>query len=127
MINQRNKYILQLLLIYVLLLVVGIALVQKEWLGLTPEVYAGLLTSMTGISLGVYLLINAGMKRNEQDRGIFLLAGLGGKFLAYLILLLLFWAVGKNLTKDFIIVFFVLYLLLTFFILRILYKTLKNN
>lgn len=108
-------------------MMLGVYTIQKDWLNLAIKIYAGLLTAMTAISLGAYLLIDAGKRRSEQDRGIFLLAALGGKFLAYLILILIYWAVGKNLTKEFIIVFFVLYLLLTFFILRVLYKTLKTN
>jgi hypothetical protein len=55
------------------------------------------------------------------------LAGIGGKFLSYLFLILVFWLQGKNLSKEFIIAFFVLYLLLTFFLLGVLFKTLKTN
>ncbi len=79
------------------------------------------------ITLGAYLLAHTGIKRGSKEQGVWLLAGLGGKFLAYLVLLLVYWAVGKNLSRDFIIAFFVLYLLLTIFLIGILYKSLKNN
>ncbi len=44
---------------------------------------------MTLITLGAYLLIRAGMKKGDKKQGIFILAGIGGKFLAYLILILI--------------------------------------
>lgn len=125
--NQRNKNILVLLVLYVLLMAAGLLMISSGLLKLSLITFASLLTIMVIITLGAYLLIMAGFKRGVKDQGIFLLAGLGGKFLAYLIMILIYWAVGKNLTKEFIIVFFVLYLLLTFFLVSVLFKILKTN
>jgi len=127
MIISRAKHLFQLLLFYMILLPGGILLIRSIEYALEVPVYASLLTIMTMITLGAYLLIAAGMRRGEKEQGIFLLAGLGGKFLAYLILILVYWAVGKNLTKEFIIVFFVLYLMLSVFLINIIFKALKTN
>lgn len=124
---HKLRHVFQLLLIYGLLLTGGLLLVQYTTPQLTPATYATLLTIMTLITMGAYLLVMTGLRKGEKEQGIWLLAALGGKFLAYLVLILVFWAVGKNLTKDFIIAFFVLYLLLTIFLVSILYKALKNN
>lgn len=124
---HKLRHVFQLLLIYGLLLTGGLLLVQHTTPQLTPATYGTLLSFMTLITLGAYLLVMTGLRKGEKEQGIWLLAALGGKFLAYLVLILVFWAVGKNLTKDFIIAFFVLYLLLTIFLVSILYKALKNN
>lgn len=121
------RHVLPLLMLYLLLLTGGILLLQNITTQLTPTTFATLLTAMTLITLGAYLLVALGRRRGDKEQGIWLLAALGGKFLAYLVLILVFWAVGKNLTKDFIIAFFVLYLVLTIFLVSILYKALKNN
>ncbi len=127
MIIHRTRDIILLLTIFTILLAGGILLINHTGFSIKTETYSALLTSMTLITMGAYLLIMLGVKRGEKEQGIFLLAGLGGKFLAYLVLILIFWSAGKNLTKEFIIVFFVLYLLLTSYLLGILFKTLKNN
>lgn len=68
-----------------------------------------------------------GVSKGEKARGLYLLAALGGKFILYLAFILVMWAPTKNLSKPFIIAFFVLYLILTFSLVRILYKVLKTN
>lgn len=124
---RKTQNILTLLAIYILLLGGGILTLQYTSIAFAPRTYTVLLTSMTLITLGAYLLVMAGAKRKETERGIFLLAAIGGKFIAYLIMILIFWSAGKNLRTEFIIAFFMLYLLLTIFLARALYKTLKIN
>lgn len=124
---QKTQNILILLAIYAVLLGGGIFMINHASIDLTPRTYTALLTSMTLITLGAYLLVVAGAKRKETDRGMFLLAAIGGKFIAYLIMILIFWLSVKNLKTEFIITFFVLYLLLTIFLVRVFYKTLKTN
>jgi len=124
---RKLRHVLRLLILYLLMLAGGLLLLQNTDAELTGTVYANLLTFMTLITLGAYLLVITGVKKGAQEQGIRLLAGIGGKFIAYLVLILLYWAVGKKLTTDFIIAFFVLYLVLTIFLVSILYKALKNN
>lgn len=124
---KTDRNVLLLLLFYVFLLLTGLLVIHATSFQMSEKTYATLLTVMTIITMGAYLLISIGTKKEEKERGIFILAGIGGKFVAYLFLILAFWAGGKNLTREFIIVFFVLYLFLTFFLVRILYKTLKSN
>jgi len=127
MMISKFKHLFQLLVLYLLLLIPGIFLAEHSILSFSAGTYATLLTAMTLITMGAYLLVAIGKKRDQKEQGIFLIAAIGGKFLAYLILILIFLAAGKNFSKDFIIAFFVLYLLLTFFLVGILYKTLKSN
>jgi hypothetical protein len=124
---QKMQNILTLLAIYIVLLGGGILTLHNTSIDVEPRTYTVLLTSMTLITLGAYLLVVAGSKRKETDRGMFLLAAIGGKFIAYLIMILIFWTSGKKLESEFIITFFILYLVLTIYLAIALHKTLKIN
>ena len=127
MISHKYLNILQLLFLYLFLMIAGILIIRYTNFSLETGTYISVLTTMTLITLGTYLIVSIGKKKGDRLMGMFLIAGIGGKFLAYLLMILAFWSIGKNLTKEFIIVFFVLYLLLTFFLIRILLNTLKTN
>lgn len=124
---RKTENILVLLTIYAVLLAGGILMINHTNIDFETGTYTVLLTSMTMITLGAYLLIMAGAKRKETERGVYLLAAIGGKFIAYLIMILIFWSSGKNLKTEFIIVFFVLYLAFTIFLTKVFSKTLKSN
>ncbi len=124
---ERFKHIWQILVLYAILMLAGTALLHYSDISLSVNTYALTLSVMTLITLGAYILAMIGISKGKKLQGIYLLIGLGGKFFSYLIFILIFWASGKNLTKPFIIAFFVLYLFLTFFLIRILFKVLKTN
>lgn len=124
---NRFQHILLLMLVYLILLIIGLLAIKNLHLDISEARYASLLTSMTIITGIVYFIVRLGFHRESKERGMFLLAGLGGKLLAYLILILIFWMPSKNLSKEFIIAFFVLYLLLTIFLISTLLKELKTN
>lgn len=124
---RKIQNILILLLIYAVLLAGGIPLLNHTNIDFEPGTYTVLLTSMTMITLAASLLVMAGVKRKETQRGVYLLAAVGGKFIAYLIMILIFWSSGKNLKTEFILSFFILYLVFTVFLARVFYKTLKIN
>jgi len=71
--------------------------------------------------------MSAGINRKSKEGVVYLLAGIGVKFLLYLLFILLFWIATKNLTKAFILTFFALYLFFTFFTAAHLFKLLKNK
>lgn len=125
--TQKWRNIILLLIIYALMLAGGVLLIRLTGIEIEESVYIRLLSLIAMISLGTYLLVAAGANRKESERGVWLLAGIGGKFLAYLIMILFFWISGKNFKTEFIIAFFVLYLVFTIYLVRILYKTLKTN
>ena len=65
--------------------------------------------------------------KKDKEGIIYVMGGIGLKFLLYLAYILVFWAVTKNLSKGFIITFFALYLVFTFFLAESLLKILKNK
>ncbi len=122
---EKFRHIWQILVLYAFLMLAGILLLHYTAISLSVNTYALTLSAMTGITIASYALIMSGATKGEKARGLFLLAGLSVKFLAYLIFILIFSLSGNNLTKPFIIAFFILYLFLTFFLIRILYKELN--
>jgi hypothetical protein len=124
---ERFRHIWQILVLYAILLLSGTALLHYTSIALTIQLYVLTLSVMTLITIVAYVFSMIGVSKGESKQAVFLLIGLGGKFLLYLVFILILWATGKNLTKPFIIAFFILYLFLTFSLIRILYKVLKIN
>jgi hypothetical protein len=124
---DRIRFIWQLLVLSSILLLLGLVLIPRLHVEITPEVFLVTLGSVTTVNLLTYLIMYAGIQKNSREGVIFLLGGIGVKFLLYLLFILLFWILTKNLSKPFIITFFALYLVFTFFTARQLLKLLKNK
>jgi len=126
MINQI-RFFWQLLVITSILAVGGIILITRTSIDLPVTGYLITLLSFAAINLSVWFLMNLGIRRSNREGVILLLAGIGVKFLLYLLYILVFWGVSKNLTKPFIITFFALYLIFTFLLVKHLLNLLKNT
>ena len=85
------------------------------------------LGSVTLVNLLTFLVMHTGIQKNSKDGVVYLLGGIGVKFLLYLLFILLFWIATKNLSKPFIVTFFALYLVFTIFTAGRLLKMLKNK
>ena len=116
-----------MLVLFALLMLAGILISTLPSVNLDPWMYIITLTVMTVITMGAFLVVRRGARKGGKEQVFHTLGALGGKFLLYLIFILIYWAAGKNLSKPFIIAFFALYLVLTFFLIRVLYKILKTN
>ena len=124
---DRIRYLWQLLILSLVLLLTGIAVIP----GLDPDyslnAYMVTLFVFTLINLTAYLFMSYGIQKSNREGVVVLLAGIGLKLLLYLIYILVFWAVTKNLGKHFTITFFALYLAFTFLLSAHLFKLLKNK
>ena len=124
---KRVRFIWQLLVLASVLVLFGILLIPQLAAELTLTAYLTTLVSVTIINLVTYLLMSAGINKKNKEGVVFLLGGIGAKFLLYLLFILLFWLSSKILTKPFILTFFALYLVFTFFTIGHLLKLLKNK
>jgi len=124
---KRIRFIWQLLVLASILVLMGILLIPRLTVELSLPAYLITLLSVTIINLVTYLLMSAGINKNNKEGVIFLLGGIGAKFLLYLLFILLFWLSTKILSKPFIVTFFALYLVFTFFTAGHLLKLLKNK
>jgi len=124
---DRIRFIWQLLVLASILVIVGILFLPNIPVDFSSTVYLITLLSVAIINFLTYLIMSAGIRKNSKEGVVYMLAGIGVKFLAYLLFILLFWIATKNLTKAFILTFFALYLFFTFFTAAHLFKLLKNK
>lgn len=124
---ERIRFTWQLLVLASILVVLGILFIPRIRVDVSTTGFLLTLISVVVINLLTYLIMSAGISKNSKEGVVYLLAGIGVKFLAYLLFILLFWIVTKNLTKAFILTFFALYLFFTFFTATHLFKLLKNK
>jgi len=79
------------------------------------------------VNMGVLLAFFRGLDKNPKNGLLYTFAAISAKFLAYIIFILLFYLLTKNLSSNYLILFFVLYLAFTIFILLALVKELKTR
>ncbi len=125
--TDHIRYIWQLGILSSLLLLSGILLIPRLGLPLDINHYILTLISVTGINLVTWFILVKGVTKNSREGAVVLLLGISVKFLLYLLYILVFWLVTKNITKPFIISFFTLYLVFTFLLAGNILKLLKNK
>ncbi len=125
--GKSLRYIWQLLILTSLLVLAGMVALHHTTLSFPAEVYLITVGSVTVINLLSFLILGAGIRKKDQGGIALMLAGVGLKFMLYLLFILVFWLVTKNLDIDFIVTFFALYLIFTFFLAIHLFKLLKNK
>jgi hypothetical protein len=124
---DRIRFIWQLLILSSVLALLGMVLIPGFNVGISSFIFLITLVSVSMVNLITYLIMYSGIQKNNREGVVFLLGGIGAKFLLYLLFILLFWLATKNLTKAFILTFFALYLMFTFFTAGHLLKLLKNK
>jgi hypothetical protein len=121
------RYIWKLLVLFSILLISGILVIPKIELDLSLQAYIISLLVITLINFLTFMVISRGVSKKDKEGIIYVMGGIGLKFLLYLAYILVFWGVTKNLSKGFIITFFALYLVFTFILAESLFKILKNK
>lgn len=124
---DRVRYIWQLLVLASVLTILGILIVPHIGPGISIVNYLLALGCVTVVNLATFLIMYTGINKNNREGMVYLIGGIGVKFLLYLLIIMLFWIVTKNLSKAFILTFFALYLIFTFFTVAHLLKLLKNK
>jgi len=124
---DRIRYIWQILILSSVLLILGILVIPSISIQISLNEYMVTLLAITLINLTAYLVMTSGIQKSNRDGVVIVLSGIGLKFLLYLIYILIFWLVTKNLLKPFIITFFALYLVFTLLLAGHLLKLLKNK
>jgi len=124
---DRVRYIWQLLVLASVLTISGILLLPQIRPDISLVNYLLALCCITVVNLVTYLIMYSGIKRKNREGVVYLLGGIGVKFLLYLLVIMVFWIVTKNLSKAFILTFFALYLIFTFFTVAHLLKLLKDK
>lgn len=124
---DRIRFIWQLLVLASILALLGLLLIPPLHVEISPALFMVTLGSVTTVNMITYLVMYTGILKNNKDGVVYMLGGIGVKFILYLLFILLYWIVTKNLSKPFIVTFFALYLVFTFFTAGHLLKLLKNK
>ena len=124
---DRTRFIWQLLVIGSFLALLGMVLIPRLFVEISPLGFLVTLGSVITINLITYLIMYGGVQKNNKEGVVYMLGAIGIKFLLYLLFILLYWIATKNLSKAFILTFFALYLIFTFFTAGHLLKILKNK
>ncbi|MBE9519005.1 MAG: hypothetical protein IMY68_10565 [Bacteroidetes bacterium] len=125
--TEHFRYIWQLLVLTSLLLLAGILLIPRLGIPLEINHYIITLVSFCGINMIAWVILSRGVNKNSRDGAVVMILGISVKFLLYLLYILIFWLITKNITRPFIISFFTLYLVFTFLLAGKLLKLLKNK
>ena len=124
---DRIRFIWQLLVLACIFALLGMLLIPRINVEISPVTFLITLGSVTLVNLLTFLVMHKGIQKNNKDGVVYLLGGIVLKFLLYLLFILLFWIATRNLSKAFIVTFFALYLVFTFFMAGHLLKMLKNK
>lgn len=124
---EHMRYIWQLLVLASILFLAGILSISLLGPWISPWELTIMVAVFTIVNLAAYLIVIRGNRTGGSGQLVFTMAGMGVKFLLYLLFLLVFWLVTKNLTKAFVLTFFTLYLVFTLFLAGHLLTYLKNK
>ena len=119
------KHILWLILIESVILAGGLVLAPVHDPGFDFAGIAVLSLSFALLSLLTLFIFFRGQKKDPQSQTIHLLVAMGIKFIAELVLALIWFFVAKKSGLASVILFFVLYLAFTLFSVLVVLKTLK--
>ena len=79
------------------------------------------------VNMGVLFAFFHGLNKNPRSGLLYTFGAIAAKFLAYLTFIVLFYLLTKNISLNYLILFFVLYLAFTIFILLALVKELNSR
>jgi len=124
---DRIRFTWQLLVLSSVMMILGLVIISQVDTGLTFQSFIITLAVFTIVNMVVYFVISTAKDKNSGDQMVRVLLGISLKFLLYLLYILGYWLVIKNLEIPFFIAFFVLYLVFTFFLAVHLFKLLNNK
>lgn len=126
-VSIQVKYAAYLTLITLTFLFIGLILIPAKIPGISLEQFL--------LTLGFYFIVNQvvlylffkGKKKDPKKSVLYTFSAVSAKFLFYLLFIVIYYLVTKNLSTGYIIVFFILYLAFTLFTALVIVKALKTN
>ena len=125
--NNRHKYFLQLLFLYILLLLSGYLLVSLAISKISLSAIVILSTVFTLIAGICLIIFFKGQSKEPDSQTLHILVAVSLKFLLEIVFALVWFFVAKKTSLESVLMFFVLYLCLTLFSIQAILKTLKNR
>ena len=121
------KYLLLIVSLNVLLLLIAYLLISSGEINLSLGNAAILSLSFSIISLITIIIFLKGQAKEPESQPLYSIVAIGLKFLLEIVSALLWFIVAKKTSLQSVLMFFVLYLILTLFTLWVILKNLKHK
>jgi hypothetical protein len=125
--RKTSRYFFNLLYLVLLFQVSGYFILNFSKINLSYKDYSTLVFCFAVITFFVLLVYVRGSSRDKESQTLHILAALGIKFLAEIVLALIWFFVSKKNSVPSVIIFFVLYLAFSLFSIFLMLNTLKNK
>lgn len=123
--NRLTKQILNAAIITTVLAIAGV-ITEMRTVGLVDNISLSvLLPSFLVITTISLIIFHAGLRREQDTQYLFTLSAIGVKFFLVAILALVYFAILKKTELRFVLLFFILYLAFTFYLVMVILKALK--
>ena len=113
--------------LFVLSLISGYFLIPEVLTSITPGQFLFTLLYFFLFTLLLFVLFYRGLTKDPQKGILYTFGAIALKLFVHMVYILVFYLLTKNLTMDFIIVFFVLYLAFTLYLILTFIKELKSK
>ncbi|MEA1896077.1 MAG: hypothetical protein U9N53_00275 [Bacteroidota bacterium] len=113
--------------LFVLFFIPGSLLIPDLISGITKTQFLITLLYFFLFTLLLFVLFYRGLTKDPRKGILYTFGAIALKLLAHMVYILVFYLLTKNLTMDFIIVFFVLYLAFTLYLILTFIKELKSK
>lgn len=125
--RKTSSYLINLLFLVSLFLVSGYFVLRFFKINLLYSDYSILVLCFALITILVLMVYVRGSGRDQESRTMHILVALGIKFLAEIVLVLIWFFVSKKNSVPSVIIFFILYLAFSLFSIFLMLNTLKNK
>lgn len=113
--------------LFVLCLVSGYILIPEVLASITLNQFLFTLLYFFLFTLLLFVLFYRGLTKDPRKGVLYTFGAIALKLFVHMVYILIFYLLTKNLTMDFIIVFFVLYLAFTLYLILTFIKELKSK
>ena len=126
-VSVQLKYAAYLLVLTLSFLIIGLFLIPDQISGINRNQFLLTLSFYFLVNLVVISLFFKGKRKDPKKSLLYTFSAISAKFLLYLLFIVIYFLVTKNLSTTYLIVFFILYLAFTLFTVLAIVKALKTK
>ena len=124
-VSLQLKYAAYLSVLSLSFLLIGLFLIPDQITGISRNQFLLTLSFYFLVNLVVLSLFFKGKSKDPRKSLLYTFSAISAKFLLYLLFIVVYFLVTKNLSTSYLIVFFILYLAFTLFTVLAIVKALK--
>lgn len=124
-VSLQLKYAAYLSVLSLSFLLIGLFLIPDQITGISRNQFLLTLSFYFLVNLVVLSLFFKGKSKDPKKSLLYTFSAISAKFLLYLLFIVVYFLITKNLSTSYLIVFFILYLAFTLFTVLAIVKALK--